>query len=84
MTVENRMLGANLAATYNVVTPRVELAVRSITGSSQQGPSSVVQNPGRIDFMGSTENTPPMPVSSRLDSKVDQDRYDVTLNAKIS
>ena len=45
MTVKIRMHDANLTTMDNVVIPRVETAVRSITVSSGQRPSSVVQNP---------------------------------------
>ena len=41
----------------NVSFPRVEMAVRSTTGSSEDGPNSVVQNPDERDFIGNTENT---------------------------
>ena len=58
------------------------MAVRSITGSSRQGPNSMVQNPDRRDFTGNTENTLLMSASSRLDSNVDQDRDDETRNVE--
>ena len=54
MSAENRMHDAILTAMGNVVIPRVEVAVRSITGSSGQGPSGVVQNADRTDFTGNT------------------------------
>ena len=57
MTVVNHMHDAILTAMDNVVFLRVEMAVRSITGSSGQRPSSVVQNPDRRDFTGNAENT---------------------------
>ena len=40
--VENRMHDAILTAMNNVVIPRVEMAVRLITGSSRKGPNSLV------------------------------------------
>ena len=73
-TVENCMHDAVLSAMDNVVIPRVQIAVKSITGSSGKGPSSIVQNPNRRDFTGNTENTPLISASSRLDLSVDQDR----------
>ena len=82
LTVENRMLDAILTAMHNVVIPRVEMAVRSITGSLGQRPSSVVQSPDRRDFTGNTENVPLMSASSLLDLNVDQDRDDETRNVK--
>ena len=42
MAVENRMHDASFTAMNNMVIPRVEMAVRSIIGSSGQGPSSLV------------------------------------------
>ena len=82
MIVENCMHDAILTAMDNVVFPRVEMAVTSITGSSGQGPSNVVQNPDRRDFTGNTENTPTMAASGRLDLNVNQDRNDETRNVE--
>ena len=62
----------------NAVIPRVEMAVRLITGSPGQGPSSVSQNPGGRDFTKNTENTPLMSAYSRLDLNINQDRDDET------
>ena len=75
-TVENRMHDAVLTVMDNVVIPRVEMAVRSTTGSSGHGATSTVQNPDRSDFIGKTENTPLKLASSRLDLIVDRDRID--------
>ena len=58
------------------------MAVRSITGSSGEGSSSMVQNPDRTDFTGNTQNTSLMSASSRLDLDVDQDRNDETRNVE--
>ena len=44
MTVENRMHDAILAVIDNVVIPRVEMAVKSITNSTGHGTNSEVQN----------------------------------------
>ena len=82
LTVENRMHDAILTALDNVVFPRVEMAVKSITGSSGQGPSSVVQNPKQRDFTGNTENTSLMLAASQLNLNVDQDRDDWTRNVE--
>ena len=65
MTVENRMHDAILTAIDNVVIPRVEMAVKSITSSARHGTSSDVQNPDRRDFLGNIRNTPLMSASSR-------------------
>ena len=58
IVVENLMHDPILTAMNNVLIPRVEMAVRSITGSSRNGPNSIVRNPDRWDFAGNTENTP--------------------------
>ena len=50
MTVENRMHYAILTAIDNMVIPRVEMAVKLITGSTGYGTNSEVQNPDRRDF----------------------------------
>ena len=59
-----------------VVISRVEMVVRSITGSSGHGRNSVVQNLDRGYFKGNSENTPFMSASSRLDLNIDRDRID--------
>ena len=75
------MHDAILKAVDNVLIPRVEMAVRSITESSGGGPSSVGENLDRKDLTGKTENIPPlMSASSRIDLNVDQDRNDETRN----
>ena len=81
-TVENRMHDAIFSAMDNVVIPRVQMAVKSITGSSGKGPSSIVQNPNRRDFTRNTEKTPLISASSRLDLSVDQDRNVETHNVE--
>ena len=79
MTVENRMHDAIFTAMDKVIIPRVEMAVRSITGSSGRGHNSVVKNPNRGDFTRNTENTPLISASSRrLDINVNQNRFDET------
>ena len=60
MAIKNRVHDAILTAVDNVVIPRVEMAVRSFTKSSRQGPNRLVQNPDFKDFSGNTENTPLM------------------------
>ena len=82
MTVENRMHDAILTAMNNGIIPRVEMAVRLITGSSGQGPSSVVQNPDRRYFTRNTESTTLMSASNRLDLNVDQYRIGETRNVE--
>ena len=74
LTVENRMHDAILTTMDNVVIPRVEMAVKSVTGPSEHGPSSVVQNADLKDFTGNTVNTQLMLASSRLDLSIDQGR----------
>ena len=65
-----------LTAMSHEVIPRVEMAVRLITGPSGNGPNSIVQNPDRRDFTGNTENTPLRSASSRLDLNFEQDEID--------
>ena len=78
--VENRMHDAILKAMDKMVIPRVELALRSITGSSGHGPISEVPNSDRRDFLGNGVKTPLMSTSSRLDLDTSQDRNDETFN----
>ena len=66
----------------NVVILRVEMAVGSITESSQGGPDIMAQNPDQRDFSGNRENTPLMSASSRVDFNIDQNRNDATRNFK--
>ena len=82
MTVENRIHEAILTAVSNVVIPRVEMAVRSVTESSGRGPNSVVQNSDRMDFTGNTGNTPLVKPSSRINLNIDQERNDQTRNVQ--
>ena len=63
MTIANRMHDAVLAAMDNMVIPRVQMAMRSITESLGRGSISVVQNRDQKDFTGNTENTPLMTAS---------------------
>ena len=51
MTVENRTHEAILTAIDNVVIARVEMAVKSITGSTGHRINSEVQNPDRKNFV---------------------------------
>ena len=57
MTVENRKHDAILTAIDNVVIARVEMAVKSITGSKGLRINSEVQNPDRENFVGYIRNT---------------------------
>ena len=57
MTVENCMHDAILTAIDNVIIPRVEILVKSITGSTGHGTNSEIQNPDRRDFLGNIRNT---------------------------
>ena len=80
MTVEIRMHDAILTASDNVVFPRVEMAVKSMTGWAGHGTSSEVQNPDRRDVLGNIRNTPRMSASSRLDLDNELNRIDETRN----
>ena len=72
------MHNAIMTAMDKMVIPRVEVAVRSITGSSGHGPSSEGQNTDRMDFLGNAGNTPRMSAPNRLYLNTNQDRNDET------
>ena len=78
ITVKKRMLDAILTTMDNAVLPWVEMAVRSITGSSRRKPCSTFQNHDRRDFTTNAENTPLMSASNGIDLNIDQDRNDET------
>ena len=82
MAGKNRVHGAILTSMDNVVTHRVEMAVRFITGLSGRGTNSVVENLDHWDFSGNMENTPLKTASSRVDLNIDQDRNDETRNVE--
>ena len=69
--VKTCMCDAILTATDKVVTPPVELAVRSITGSSGHGTNSAIQNQKRTAFIG---NSPLKSTFRRLRLNTDRDR----------
>ena len=79
--VEFRMYDAFLTAMGSVVTPRGELAMRSITGSSGHGTNSALQNQKRSDFIG---NSPLQLAFSRLHIKTDRDRINKARDFKFS
>ena len=80
MAVENRVHDAISTGMDNVIIPRVEMAVRSVTESSGIGINGMFQNPNQKDFSANTENTPLMSASSRVDLNIDEDRNDETRN----
>ena len=59
-----------------VVIARVEVTVRSITGSSGRGLNSVVQNQDPKGFSASMEDTLLMMASSRTDLNINRNRND--------
>ena len=69
-----------MTAMHKLVIPRVETAVRSITGLRRHGSFSDVQNPDRGDFLGNAGNTPLMPASRQLDLNANQNKNDETRN----
>ena len=73
IVVENSMHDAKLTAINVLVIPWVKMAVRWITGSSGNGPNSIVQKPDRKDSTGNTKSTALRSASSRLDLNMDQD-----------
>ena len=78
IAVENFMHDAILTTMNDVVIARVNMAVKSITGSSGNGPNGKVQNPDRRDFTGNTENTLLRSASSWLKLNIEQDEIDET------
>ena len=80
MIVENRMHGAILTAIDNVVIPRIEMAVKLITGSTGHGMNSEVLNPDQRDFLGNIRNTLLISASSRLNFDNELHRNDETGN----
>ena len=60
MTVKKSRHDATLTAIDNVLLPRVEMAVKSTTGSTGHGANSEVQNPYRRDLLGLIRKTPLM------------------------
>ena len=80
MTVENRMHDAILSAIDNVVIPRVEMAVKSVTGSTGHETTSEVQIRDLRGFLGNIRNTPLMSASNWLDLDNDLNRNDETRN----
>ena len=80
MTVENCMQDAILTAIHNLVFSRVEMALKSVTGSTGHGTNSEVQNLDRRDFFGIIRNIPLMSASSRFDLDNELDRNDETRN----
>ena len=73
LIVETCMHDAIVTATAKMLIIRVEMPVRSFTGS-------LGQKPDWRDFTGNSVNTPLMSASSRLDLSEDQDRDDETRN----
>ena len=79
-TVENCMHDEILTTIGNLVFPRVEMTVKSITGSAGHGTRSDIQNPDQIEFAGNIRYTPLMSASSQLDSDNELNRNDETFN----
>ena len=80
MTVKNRMHDAILTAMDKMITPRIEMTVKSITGSTGHETNSEVQNPDRRDFLGNLTSTLLMSASSRLNLDNELNRNDETRN----
>ena len=67
-----------MTAIDNVVIPRVEMAVRSVTESSGRRPIGMVQNSDQRNCTGTTVNTPLMLALNRVDLNIDQNKNDDT------
>ena len=74
------MHGAILTAMDKMVTPGVEMTLKSYTGSSGQGPKSEVQRPDRSASFGNAGSTALMSASSQLNLNTNQDSNDETCN----
>ena len=74
------MHDAILKAKYKVVNLRVEMAMKSITGSTGHGTNCEVQYPDRGDFLGNIRKTPLILAWSRLDLDNELDWTDETRN----
>ena len=61
-----------------MVIARVDMAVRSITGSSGKGPNNIAQNCHRTHFTRNTEDTPLRLFSTWLDLYINQNVIDET------
>ena len=72
-TVENRFYDSILTQMDIMVVPGFEMAVRSITGSSEHGSNNEVLYLDRRDFFGNAGNNPLMSASSQLDLNTNQD-----------
>ena len=80
MIVENCTQDAILTAIDKVVIARVEMVVKSITGSTGHRINSEVQNPDRKNFVWNIRNFPIMLASSWLDLDNELNRNDETRN----
>ena len=79
--VENLVHGVILTGMDNV-NIRVEMALRSISGSSGREANSVVHNPHQRNFLRNMENTPLMTACGRVDLNIDDDKNDETLDVE--
>ena len=80
MTVKTCMHVPILTNTDDVVTPRVERAVKLFTGLAGNGTSSEVENPDWKYFLGNIKNNLLTLASKRLDLDYELDRNVVTRN----
>ena len=78
---ESRVHGTIFTAMNSVVMSRVEMAMRSISGSSGHGPSSVVETPDK-SFSGDLEDTPLLTASILTDLNINNNRKDETRNSE--
>ena len=80
MTVENCMHDEILTAIDRVIIPKIEMAMKSITGSAGRGRSSEVHKSDRRNFLENIRNNPFTSASSRLDLDNELVRNDETRN----
>ena len=80
VAVEERVQDGILSAIDKVMTPKIEMAVRSTTRLSGHGLSSLNQNHDLMDFSENMEKTPLMTAFSSTDLFINQGRKHETHN----
>ena len=75
--------GATLTRMDTVITRKVEIAVRSITGSSGHELKNSAQNPDQREFLSGTGNTPLITASIRSKLFINRRRIDETRKTKL-
>ena len=77
-TIEDKVDNSILAAIANLVSPRVDLAIRLANALSGRDPGIVLYDPDQRVFSGNTEEIPHMTTADRLNSNTETNRIDET------